>query len=534
MRVAVLTFLASVLACTAACRDTERVPINRRDAGPVTPDRDGGDVQTPRDGGRDGGQRPASGQIQMVLDAPTGTLATPQLVEGAIVTDVRPALGDDPEGFFCQADVSGPALFVSIANLVPAVGDIITFEVTETAMIGEQHAVTAIGTYRVDSSGYNVTLLLQDISGATNVADDPGAYDGELVSFFGTAGPMFTPLNGSQQRISVGTTGVPNDARFSLRVADAVIDAEGLAPGCSVTIGPAPLLARSSGPEIFLWSGADIVVTDCDGPFRVGAARSSGPTSVVIDFNRPVLASSVMASAFSFAPALNVTAAAASERRVTLTTDALTNDTTYTVTVDGTVMDIDNQSLEAGSNMATFTTGGAPGGGLVINEVDYDQPGGDTTEFVELYNGTASAVSLANLALVFVNGNTDAEYLRVDLSQAGSLEAGGYLVLGNATIASASFVLEDSTVQNGAPDGIALVNTQTQEVIDAVSYEGRIESAALDGFGRSVELTSGTTLSARDNGDGSIARLPNGADSGDDDVDWGETATPTPGGANVP
>ncbi len=531
MRLAVL-LIASLLA-SSACRDGNRVPIMRRDGGPIVEDRDGGVVEGPRDAGqRDGGQRPASMQIQAVRDAPVGAQGTPLPVEGAIVTDVRPALGDDPEGFFCQADVGGPAMFVSVANLVPAVGDILSFEVTETTMLGEQHAVTAIQGYRLDSSGYNVTLLLQDITAATDVADSARSYDGELISFFGTVGATFSPLNGAQKRIQVGTTGLPNDARFTLRVADAVIDAEGLAPGCDVTIGPAPLLARAAGPEVFVWSGVDIVVTDCAGPFRLGAATANGPTTVVLDFSRPVQASTVVASAFTLSPNVAVTGAVASERRVTLTTEALADQTTYTVTVASSVTDRDGQSLESGSDSAMFITGGAPGTGLVINEIDYDQPGSDEAEFVELFNGSSASIPLANKAVVFINGNTDAEYLRIDLT--GSLEAGGYLVIGNAAVGAATIRIEDTTVQNGAPDGIAIVDTQTQEIIDSVSYEGRIEAAAIDGFSRSVNLVNGTEMSARDSGEGSIVRIPNGADSGNDATDWVHTMTPTPGAANVP
>ncbi len=32
---------------------------------------------------------------------------------------------------------------------------------------------------------------------------------------------------------------------------------------------------------------------------------------------------------------------------------------------------------------------------VVINEIDYDQPGTDTAEFIELFNSGSSAVSLA-------------------------------------------------------------------------------------------------------------------------------------------
>jgi len=44
-----------------------------------------------------------------------------------------------------------------------------------------------------------------------------------------------------------------------------------------------------------------------------------------------------------------------------------------------------------------------PYAGLVINEVDYDQVGTDTAEFIEVYNSGSQAIDLSTLALVLVN-----------------------------------------------------------------------------------------------------------------------------------
>ena len=47
---------------------------------------------------------------------------------------------------------------------------------------------------------------------------------------------------------------------------------------------------------------------------------------------------------------------------------------------------------------------------LVINEVDYDQPGTDAAEFVEIKNVGAAAVDLSGYELVMVNGATNTAY----------------------------------------------------------------------------------------------------------------------------
>ena len=157
---------------------------------------------------------------------------------------------------------------------------------------------------------------------------------------------------------------------------------------------------------------------------------------------------------------------------------------------------------------------------LVINEVDYDQVGADTGGFVEIANiGTAAAV-LDGIALVLVNGGDSAEYARKTL--AGTLAAGAKLVV-------------DVDPQNGAPDGLALIDTATDALLDALSYEGAISAATI---GTKVfDLVEGTMLPvdvADSNAvEGTLARIPDGSDTGNAATDWAFTTTPTPGAPNV-
>lgn len=156
---------------------------------------------------------------------------------------------------------------------------------------------------------------------------------------------------------------------------------------------------------------------------------------------------------------------------------------------------------------------------LVLNEVDYDQVGADGDGFVEIHNAGGQAADLDGVALVLVDGGTGAEYQRRALT--GTLAAGAYLV-----------VAVDP--QNGAPDGIALIGTGG-ELLDALSYEGAIASAAIGS--RTYDLVEGTPLpaSVADSNTvaGSLARIPNGADTNDAASDWAFTGTITPGAANV-
>ena len=174
---------------------------------------------------------------------------------------------------------------------------------------------------------------------------------------------------------------------------------------------------------------------------------------------------------------------------------------------------------------------------LRINELDYDQPGLDTGEFVEIVNVGSERSRLRRVALVFVNGTTSAEYRRVQL--AGRLGPLRRLVVATSSVSvdEAARVLPlpltRDNVQNGAPDGVALVNTRTDEVLDAVAYEGSIEDAAIEGLTGTFSMGDGQPVREADSSEiaGSICRLPDHADSGDDDRDW-SACVPTPGSAN--
>ena len=158
---------------------------------------------------------------------------------------------------------------------------------------------------------------------------------------------------------------------------------------------------------------------------------------------------------------------------------------------------------------------------LVVNEIDYDQVGADTIGFVELYNAGRGTADLAGLALVLVDGETAAEYDTIPLS--GAILAGEFRV-----------VAVDA--DNGSPDGVALYDTVAQSVLDALSYEGAIESAVIGS--RTYSLVEGTPLPATiadsDLMAGALARLPSGSDTDDAATDWVFTGHATPGDVNLP
>lgn len=187
---------------------------------------------------------------------------------------------------------------------------------------------------------------------------------------------------------------------------------------------------------------------------------------------------------------------------------------------------------------AQVTVGGQLTSTLVINEVDYDQPGLDAGEFIEIYNGSPVELDLTGLAVVLINGANSTEYGRVSLDGV-TLSGGGYVVLATSDVGvppDVQLIVFTGIIQNGAPDGVALFETETNTLVDALTYEGSITAATIEGALGTFNLVEGIATSAQDSDleAGSLIRNPNGSDTGNAAVDWGFTTTPTPGAANIP
>ncbi len=173
-----------------------------------------------------------------------------------------------------------------------------------------------------------------------------------------------------------------------------------------------------------------------------------------------------------------------------------------------------------------------PPGRLVINEVDYDQTGGDTREFVEIHNTGPGDVPLADLRLWLADGGRGffRVYNNLDLSPAGAfIPGGGYLVVGNRAVIDAlpvgvlGLVVPDSSIQNGVDDGVVLVRGRGNNavVLDSVSYEGELESVTEGDLGAPTAL-----------GDPSTGRCGNANDTNDNAADF-RSMPPSPGTDNV-
>jgi hypothetical protein len=157
-----------------------------------------------------------------------------------------------------------------------------------------------------------------------------------------------------------------------------------------------------------------------------------------------------------------------------------------------------------------------------INEILYStNVSGDGGAFIEL-KGPAGA-DLGCFTLVAMNGNGCVPYAEIALS--GVVSADGYFVVAkDDSVAGAEAVNTKADLQNG-PDGLRLVYhhaSQGDLVADAVFYGSQPEGCLVAEGEPAKTVAKGSSL----------ARVPDGADSGDNAADFVECANPTPGAPN--
>ena len=170
---------------------------------------------------------------------------------------------------------------------------------------------------------------------------------------------------------------------------------------------------------------------------------------------------------------------------------------------------------------------------LVINEIDYDQEGADSAEFIELYNPGPGVTPLTGVQLLLINGANNEVYQTISLSAvAPHLDSGAYLVIGAAFVIDAlrehlTLPLSGS-IQNGV-EGVLLLDAEGN-TYDSVSYEGVLT-------GERAEITEGGVSAPEDDTsafpDGSIGRCPNGEDSDQNGADFRVFEHATPGEPNL-
>lgn len=112
---------------------------------------------------------------------------------------------------------------------------------------------------------------------------------------------------------------------------------------------------------------------------------------------------------------------------------------------------------------------------LWINEIHYENIDGDVNEGVEIAG--PAGMNLGDFNVVGYNGNNGTFYDLIVLSGTIDDESNGYGALWFDFI----------NLQNGAPDGVALVKISTGQVVQFLSYEGGFNASNGDAAGQSSE-----------------------------------------------
>lgn len=181
---------------------------------------------------------------------------------------------------------------------------------------------------------------------------------------------------------------------------------------------------------------------------------------------------------------------------------------------------------------------------LIINELDYDNTGStDGNEYAEIYNPSDKDVALEGLWIVFVDGTSSAEYNSAYLGEYETLPPHTYLIVAGAAVdvPEGTYKVDpgwlSDEIENGSPDGAAIIDDVTQTVLDAVSYEGSITSASIIGFDNTVSLVEGTPLDPAvadsDTAIMTLCRFPDGTDTNNAATDWTTCTQRTKAAANA-
>ena len=211
-----------------------------------------------------------------------------------------------------------------------------------------------------------------------------------------------------------------------------------------------------------------------------------------------------------------------------------------------TDIDMDDPSDNMDSNFEFSFTTTAPVvvSPMIINEVDADQSGTDSAEFVELYDGGAGNTPLDGLVVVLFNGFDDASYLAFDLD-GQTTDTNGFFVLcgnpGSVPNCSLDVGASSNLIQNGA-DAVALFQGDASSfpndmplttgfLIDALVYDtNNGDDAALLAL-----LNSGQPQVNEDGAGNKNFHSNQRCQTGMGDAcntDTYEQSTPTPGQAN--
>lgn len=174
---------------------------------------------------------------------------------------------------------------------------------------------------------------------------------------------------------------------------------------------------------------------------------------------------------------------------------------------------------------------------LLVNELQTGGALGPSDEFVEIYNAGTCDVSLANWSLEYSSASGSPANVIWTGQPADAIAAGGYAVIGgvqfNESVVIGRFNSMDLAGMLGkGGGGVGLFAPAAPAPTDAMAYATL--TTGTNPFLRPATLADGGPPSPAPNPplSQSVARTPNGANSGANASDFAVAVKPTPGKAN--
>jgi hypothetical protein len=179
-----------------------------------------------------------------------------------------------------------------------------------------------------------------------------------------------------------------------------------------------------------------------------------------------------------------------------------------------------------GSAHAVFTCLEAVGAASVrVNEFSTGTAASATDEFVEIVNAGSSSTDIGGYKLAYRSGAGTSDVTLATLPAGTTLAPGAFYLFGGSGYAGATPANQSfSQALAASAGGIGLRNA-TGTLVDSVGY-----GTATNAF---VEAHPAPAPPATAVPGSSDIRLPDGADSDDNGVDFTVTTAPTPGGSNA-
>lgn len=336
-------------------------------------------------------------QIAALRAAADGAVSLP--VGRATVTYVKPAVGNDPVGFFVQGGPVGPAIFLRVdpatLNPPPVPGDEVSFTASALATAQGRREVTALSDYLRNSSGRPLQPLTQEVTLTPDLVSNLPDYESELITVSGVLATAAVAAGSGFLSTRLDTPAVIGNASLVLRAPETLFDDVDLVPTCSLSALRVPMWRFNTAAQVSPFVASDLGALDCPPP-RVLRAFPVAANMVRVVFDRRILAASVLAngSQFTFSGGLVASAASVSGRHVDVQTQTQTVAAPYGVTVATSVQDLSGKPLAAGFTSASFA-GYIGAAGIEISEVNANiNSNRDLLEIRALSGGSVAGVQL--------------------------------------------------------------------------------------------------------------------------------------------